>query len=152
MGHTPRTSAGRARGDNQTIGARGEDVAAAHLRADGCEILVRNWHCRWGEIDIVAAEPVDGSDGEGGGEHAGRRRLVFCEVKTRTGRGYGSPLESITFAKMQRLRRLAGHWLAAQGERAARSEWADLRIDAIGVVLDLRSGAEPEVNHVRAVG
>ena len=141
MGENYRESVGRVRPSNQTIGARGEDVAAGYLRQQGLEILARNWRCRWGEIDIVAAERLGES-----------RRLVFCEVKTRTGRGYGSPLESITFAKMQRLRRLAGHWLRAQGDRSQRSEWTDIRIDAIGVVLDLRAAAEPEINHVKAVG
>lgn len=133
------------RPNNQTIGARGEEVAASYLRQQGLEILDQNWRCRWGEIDIVAAERL-------GARQASHRRLVFCEVKTRTGWGYGSPLESITFAKMQRLRRLAGHWLRAQGDRAQRSEWADIRIDAIGVVLDLKGAAEPEINHVKAVG
>ena len=132
---------------NQSTGAFGEEVAARRLQDQGLEILDRNWHCRWGEIDIVAVERIDG-----------QRRLVFCEVKTRTGRGYGSPLESITFAKMQRLRRLAGHWLEAHGGRSdrspgsRRSEWSDIRIDAIGVVLDFKGAAEPEITHVRAVG
>lgn len=142
MGENYRESVGPARPTNQTIGARGEEVAAGYLRQQGLEILARNWRCRWGEIDIVATERLDES----------RCRLVFCEVKTRTGWGYGSPLESITFAKMQRLRRLAGHWLKAQGDRSQRSEWTDIRIDAIGVVLDLRGSAAPEINHVLAVG
>ena len=64
-------------------------------------ILDRNWRCRLGEIDIVAME-VEGAD----------RSLVFCEVKCRTGLGFGPPLEAITYAKVRKLRRLAGEWLA----------------------------------------
>ena len=70
------------------VGARGEDLAAAELERQGMTILARNWRCPTGEIDIVAAELADG-----------RQTLVFCEVKCRTGLGFGAPLEAITYAK-----------------------------------------------------
>ncbi|MBA8795688.1 putative endonuclease [Friedmanniella endophytica] len=127
--------------DRPTLGARGEQLAVDHLEAEGLAIVDRNWRCRWGEIDIVAAEPVPD----------GRRRLVFCEVKTRSGRGYGSPLEAVTYAKLQRLRRLAGHWLEARGGRAGGGEWAEIRLDVVGVLLDGGTGT-PEIDHVKAVG
>jgi putative endonuclease len=52
------------------------------------------------EIDIVAAEVGDAG-----------LTLVFCEVKCRSGLGFGHPLEAITFAKMQTLRQLAALWI-----------------------------------------
>ena len=108
-----------AKASQPTIGTRGEDLAAAELERQGLVILDRNWRCRLGEIDIVAME-VEGAD----------RSLVFCEVKCRTGLGFGPPLEAITYAKVRKLRRLAGEWLATSTITARR-----IRIDAVGVVL-----------------
>lgn len=116
------------------VGVRGEDLAAAELRRQGMSILARNWRCRSGEIDIVAAELADG-----------RRTIVFCEVKCRTGLGFGVPLEAITHAKVRKLRQLAGEWLATAGEQPDR-----IRLDAVGVVL--LAGREPQITHLRGIG
>ena len=40
----------------QQLGVRGEDLACAELEQQGMQVLERNWRCRLGEIDIVAAE------------------------------------------------------------------------------------------------
>ncbi|WP_372488094.1 YraN family protein [Rathayibacter caricis] len=42
--------------DKDELGRRGEEIAAAHLRAKGFELLDRNWRVREGELDIVAHE------------------------------------------------------------------------------------------------
>jgi putative endonuclease len=121
-------------GVEKQIGIRGEDLACAELERLGMQVLERNWRCRLGEIDIVAAE-------------AGRTglTLVFCEVKCRSGLGFGHPLEAITYAKMRTLRQLAALWM-----REHRRKASSIRLDAIGVVL--APGQEPSVTHVRAVG
>ena len=101
-------------------GALGERIAAEHLERRGFAILDRNYRTRHGELDLVAA------DG-----HA----LVFCEVKTRIAggsRGPGGPLAAIGPLKQQRLRALAGQWLASGHTRPRRRE---IRFDAIGVTL-----------------
>jgi putative endonuclease len=116
------------------IGVRGEDLACAELQRRGLQILERNWRCPLGEIDIVAAE----TGGNG-------LTLVFCEVKCRSGLGFGHPLEAITFAKMRTLRQLAAIWMRQHHVKAS-----TIRLDAIGVVLI--PGNEPSVTHVRAVG
>jgi putative endonuclease len=112
------------------LGRRGEQLAAQYLERAGFRILDRNWRCAEGEIDIVAAE---------------RRVLVVCEVKTRSGVGYGGPLDAITRAKRSRLRRLAIRWLVAHGVL-----FDEVRIDVIGLLRD-RSG-QFTVEHVRGVG
>lgn len=70
------------------LGRRGEELAAAELVRCGYEIVTRNWHCQAGEVDVVA-----------------RRGHVwhFFEVRTRRGREFGTPEESITPAKQQRM-------------------------------------------------
>jgi putative endonuclease len=118
----------------QTLGVRGEDLAVAELERQGMVVLARNWRCRTGEIDIVASE-----EGEGG------RTLVFCEVKCRSGLGFGDPLEAITWAKLRKLRALAAEWM-----KVHRASAATIRLDAVGVLL-LR-GEPPRLTHVKAVG
>lgn len=115
------------------LGQAGEELAVQHLRAMGWTVLDRNWRCRAGELDIVALEP---------GEPA---VLVFCEVKCRRGLGYGPPLESITAAKVAKLRELALHWLRSQ-ERV----FGRLRFDGIGVLVPV--SGPPLVSHVRGIG
>lgn len=111
-------------------GRFGEQLAAAHLQAQGLIVLDRNWRCDVGEVDIVAR------DGDA---------LVICEVKTRSSRRFGSPLEAITPEKAARLRRLAACWVRANGVHPLA-----IRIDLVGIVL---GSGEPEIEHVRgAVG
>jgi putative endonuclease len=112
------------------LGRRGEQIAMEYLERAGMRILDRNWRCAGGEIDIVAAEG---------------QVLVICEVKTRSGTRYGTPLEAITRAKRTRLRRLAALWLVGHGVL-----FDDVRIDVIGLISD-RSGRY-QVEHVRGVG
>ena len=97
------------------LGARGEQIAVDHLVAAGFTVLDRNWRSGRGELDVVARE---------------HDVLVFCEVKTRSGIRYGSPVEAVTPAKQARLRHLAGRWLDAHDEHASR-----LRFDVVGVLL-----------------
>ncbi len=79
---------------------------------------------------------------------AATRTVVFVEVKTRTGDGYGGLAHAVTERKVRRLRRLAGLWLADQEER-----WAAVRIDVIGVrVGPKNSGRTPELTHLQGIG
>ena len=116
------------------LGRFGENVATRHLLAAGLTVLARNWRCREGEVDIVA---LDGDV------------LVMCEVKTRRGVGFGTPLDAITPAKAARLRRLACRWLADQ--RAASpgdfSAYAEVRFDVVCVVRPLTGATS--VEHLR---
>ncbi len=109
------------------LGRFGEQVAAEHLERAGLTILDRNWRCPEGEIDIVAAE----------GDI-----LVVCEVKTRSGLGYGDPAEAVVAAKSARLRRLALRWLAAH-----QVSWRELRFDVVTVLR--RQHERPLVRHLR---
>ncbi|KQU34816.1 MULTISPECIES: YraN family protein [unclassified Rhodococcus (in: high G+C Gram-positive bacteria)] len=113
---------------NAEMGRAGEEAAASYLTTVGLRILDRNWRCRHGEVDIIG---VDGDT------------VVFVEVKTRSGDGYGTPAEAVTPAKAQRIHRLAGLWLA---ERSG--PWVPVRFDVVEVVI--ADGRGPLLSHLRA--
>lgn len=82
--------------DHIELGDYGEGVALEHLLSEDYTLVTRNWRSEGGEIDLVM---MDGAV------------LVFVEVKTRIGDRFGSPEESITPAKGERLNRLAMTYL-----------------------------------------
>lgn len=118
------------------VGRFGEQRAAEHLAGLGYEVLDRNWRVSGaggdrpaaGELDLVVR---DGST------------IVFVEVKTRSGRGFGTPAESVTREKVGRLRRLAVRWLEAHPEHTP----APIRFDVVSV---LRGRDGVEVTHLQS--
>ena len=114
---------------SRELGVRGEELAAAHLESAGYRILERNWRCRDGELDIVAA--IDDV-------------VVVVEVKARTGHGSGHPFEAVTPAKLARLRRLAVLWAHEHPPEGHR-----LRIDVVGVTVG--AGSTPVIEHLVGV-
>lgn len=105
----------------------GEAVAANYLTQHGYHIIARNWRCATGEIDIIAK--IGGT-------------LVFVEVRTRHGSRLGSPEESITPRKQQKLIALAFEYLAGMDTPA--DDW---RIDAVAVVLGRKNAIE-RITHI----
>ena len=98
------------------LGRSGEDLASQLYQRDGYRIIERNFRCRQGEIDVIAAKD---------------RTLVFCEVKTRRTDYFGDPVEAVGPVKQARLRRLAAAWLDANPAPGMR-----LRFDVVSVVAD----------------
>ena len=98
------------------VGDSGEDLAAAWYVANGYEVIDRNWRCRHGELDLVLRNG---------------RQVVFCEVKARTGVGFGMPAEAITRDKKQRIRFLAARWL-----EDAKPRPAEIRFDVAAILGD----------------
>lgn len=70
------------------LGKVHEEKAAEFLSSKGYTILALNYHCRRGEIDIVARD---------------KGTLVFTEVKYRKGNASGFPLDAVDFRKQQRI-------------------------------------------------
>lgn len=101
-------------GIRQLLGARGERLAARHLRRRGWRIVARNFRCGAGEVDLVA---LDGAT------------VVFVEVKTRAQESFGSPLEAVGPAKQRQIRRVAQEFV-----RLHRLHDRAIRFDVIGVI------------------
>ncbi len=97
-------------------GIFGEKLAGDFLGRNGYHILETNYRCPLGEIDIIATCADT---------------LVFVEVRTKKSLRFGSPEESITPAKMARLRAAAAHY--GQNHDNLPSLW---RIDVVAIVLD----------------
>jgi putative endonuclease len=110
------------------LGTRGEELAQRFLQQKGYQILDCNYRCRWGEIDIVA------HDGD---------ELVFLEVRTRRSADYGTPEESLTDAKLQRLLATAQYYLQQQGKGDI--NW---RIDLVSVRLRRDYGLQ-SIEHLK---
>ena len=107
-------------------------MAVEHLTALGMQVLARNWRCRYGELDVIATDPSD-------------RTLVFVEVKTRTGDGFGGLPEAVTarrFSGSAGWRRCGWPSRTATGRRCA-STWSACGSGAV---------AAAELTHLKGVG
>jgi putative endonuclease len=97
------------------LGADGEALAARWYEAQGYSVVVRNWRCPLGELDLVVRRD---------------RTLVFCEVKTRSSLRFGTPALAVGVEKQRRLRRLAGQFLSDRRPPGI----TDLRFDVAAIV------------------
>lgn len=106
------------------LGERGENAAARYLRNKGYKIIIRNFRCELGEIDIIAR------DG---------KTLVFVEVKTRA---YDDPTpeEQVNAVKQQKLTQVAKLYLSRYG-----SPQPPARFDVVAIVWP--SGQPPIIRH-----
>lgn len=114
-----------------TVGREGERAARRYLEARGLTFRAANIRAPFGEIDLVMEDPTT-------------RELVFVEVKTRRGTAFGTPEESVTQEKREKLSKLVAWYCARIG-------WSgQVRLDVVGVLV--RPGGEPTVTHTRWVG
>lgn len=106
------------------LGDRGENVAARYLRNQGFRIIVRNFRCELGEVDIIAR------DG---------KTLVFVEVKTRA---YDDPTpeQQVDQAKQHQITKVARFYLSRYGVPQPPA-----RFDVVAIVWP--AGREPQIRH-----
>jgi putative endonuclease len=109
----------------QVLGKEGERVAEQYLKNKGYKLVERNYRCPVGELDLIVLD---------------RRVVVFVEVKTRSGHGYGSPLEAVEFRKQRKMIQVAQYFLNAK-----KLHQRDARFDVVGISWP---GREPVVEHV----
>ena len=108
--------------DRQETGKQGEQLAQKFLKKQGYRIRETGFHCCRGEIDIVARK---------------KDYLVFVEVRTRTGHEFGTPEESITQAKKEKLIATALTYINSHEDLP--SLW---RIDVVAIELDDKGKTE----------
>src|SRR3989454_7782613 len=108
------------------LGSSGEALAEGDIRGLGYDIVGRDSRTPLGQLDLVA---TDGAT------------LVFVEVKTRAGHGFGLPQESVDARKIRKLRQLALYYLKMRPHRGP------VRFDVVG--LTMRQGRLIRVDHIR---
>lgn len=96
--------------NKRAVGEQGESKAIDFLLDNGYQILERNFHSRYGEIDIIAQE---------------KDIIVFVEVKYRSNDKFGSPLEAISKRKINSICKTA--------EKYLNSREVEARFDVIGI-------------------
>jgi putative endonuclease len=106
------------------LGDRGENVAARHLRNQGYKIIMRNFRCDSGEIDIIAKD---------------RATLVFCEVKTRVD-DQSTPEDQVNNVKQHQITKAARFYLSRYGVPQPPA-----RFDVIAIVWP--PGRPPQIRH-----
>ena len=107
------------------LGREGERIAEVFLKKKGYKLVERNYRCAAGELDLILLD---------------RRVIVFVEVKTRTGTGYGTPLDAVESRKQQKMIHAAQFFLNAK--KLAQRE---ARFDVVGISWP---GGEPSVEHI----
>jgi putative endonuclease len=107
-------------------GQAAEESAVQHLRAQGLAILMRNYRCRTGELDIVAEAP----DGV----------VVIAEVRLRANRRYGGGAASVDWRKQRRVLGATRHLLARHPQLARRA----LRFDVLDLTPEAGRGYSVE--------
>ena len=107
-----------------TTGERGETIAAEYLSRHGYRVLRKNYHTRYGEIDLICEDA---------------KYLVFVEVKSRRNTKFGAPCEAVTNAKQQKIIRSAQKWLMEHPTPL------QPRFDVVEVLV---SGISCRVNHI----
>lgn len=113
--------------ESRTIGNIGEQMAADFLTAKGYTIIERNYHSRYGEIDIIARN---------------REYIVFVEVKTRNEMSGYRPAEAVNKSKQKKFGRTALLYLAAYPQNL------QPRMDVIEIILTRGTKALGSITHI----
>lgn len=109
-------------------GAWGEALAAEYLRKKRFKLLASGYRCRFGEIDLIAAD---------------RKYLVFVEVKTRKSADFAKAREYVDFRKQDRIRTTASMYLSQYPTTL------QPRFDVIEIYApDGVNTLHPEINHL----
>ena len=102
----------------QELGRKGEEIALEYLTKLGYKLITRNYSCpKIGEIDIIM------KDG---------KYLVFVEVRTKSNVNFGTPLETIDFAKRRQIEKMARIYMG----KNKISPDTFCRFDLVGIVLE----------------
>ena len=99
--------------NNQELGREGEEIAVRYLLENGYKIIERNFFCYSGEIDIISKD---------------KNEYVFIEVKTRTSKAYGEPIEAVHSIKQKHIWKAAEYYVYKN-----KLEKAFIRLDVIEV-------------------
>lgn len=117
-------------GRNNLVGAWGESLAAQYLKKKHYTLLAAGYRCRFGEIDLIAAD---------------KHYIVFAEVKLRKNDRFARACEFVDYRKQERIRTTASFYLAENPTEL------QPRFDVIEIYAE--NGIEtkkPEIHHMES--
>ena len=115
-------------GQNNLLGAWGEEQAWVYLQKKKYKLLGRGYRCRFGEIDLIVAN---------------RKYLVFAEVKLRKSGEFAMAREFVDLKKQDRLRKTAEMYLSENPTQL------QPRFDIIEIYAPEGTNTQkPEINHL----
>lgn len=97
-------------------GREGENMAANYLKKIGYKIVEKNYHCKFGEVDIIALD---------------KEILTFIEIKTRSSRKHIPPEFTVTKRKQGKIKKTAEHYI---GKHRITSR--DCRFDIVAITME----------------
>lgn len=113
---------------NKTIGSLGEEYTSLKLMLKNWILLDRNWHSRFGELDVVMMN-TEGI-------------IVFIEVKTRRSIRFGTPLEAVTEEKRIKTHKAAFNWL----ENHKMFKHRRIRFDVVSILISKNKNIQ--IHHI----
>lgn len=113
--------------ERHILGRTGEDIATQYLIQNGYKLIVRNFKCRQGEIDIIAID---------------KNELVFIEVKTRKNKNYGSPIDAVDKRKQQHILNASKYFIYIN-----KLENKNIRFD----VIEIYAKDKLYINHIKNI-
>lgn len=113
--------------DTQKTGRIGEDIAANYLVKKGYGIIIRNFHTRYGEIDIIARD---------------NQYIIFAEVKTRNQFAVANPSEWVDKRKQKKIMMTASIYMQNN------SQELQPRFDVIEIILEKGTKSLLNINHI----
>ncbi len=111
---------------NKDIGMIGEEIIYKYLINNNYKVLERNFHCKSGEIDIIAKDNDE---------------YVFIEVKTRVSKRYGTPAEAVNINKQKHIINATKYFVYKNS-----LENSNIRFDVIEVYLNKK---DKSINHIK---
>ena len=115
----------------KNLGKLGEQLAKKLLQNKGYKFIIENFHCRFGEIDLIFQD---------------KETLVFVEVKTRWSNKFGIPEEAITPRKIKSIVK-TGEYFKTLHSQLSKS----LRIDAVAIELTPDNFKLKSVRHIKSI-
>lgn len=105
--------------NKRTTGQLGEDIAAYYLEKKGYTVLQKNYHSRFGEVDLVCKTTT--------------HEWAFVEVKFRKNNYFGTPEDSVTEDKLKRIIKTAQIYLLRNTKELSIPSF---QIDVVAIELD----------------
>ena len=113
--------------ERHILGKTGEEIGTKYLIKNGYKIIIRNFRCRQGEIDIIAQD---------------KNEIVFIEVKTRKNTNYGYPIDAVDKRKQKHILNASKYYIYIN-----KLEKKNIRFD----VIEIYKKDKFYINHIKNI-